>query len=314
MSGSEETLTVRAAELYYEENKTQDEIGLLLGITRWKVGRLLTNARTSGIVRIEIVHPSARRLPLERELRQRLGLTAAIVVPEPDDPSTLRSVVAAAAAEYLRALRPAPASLGLSWGRTLDDVAASLPDGWANGVDVVQINGGVSLNRRAGSAASTAVAIARSGGGQATLLPSPAILERRETRLAIEGDRTIAGVLQRARDASVYLFSAGSADADSVLVESGYLNSGEVTELVRRGAVGDIVGRYIDADGNVVDPELNERTVGISLEQLRNAALSIAVLCGPAKHAVARAIVRSGLCSVLITDQATALAVLEEST
>ncbi|MDQ1597690.1 MAG: deoxyribonucleoside regulator [Microbacteriaceae bacterium] len=311
MSMTDDVLSVRAAELYYEESKTQDEIGTLLGLTRWKVGRLLSRARELGIVRIEIVHPRARRLPLERELRERFGLRDAIVVPTPNDGTGLTQRVAEAAADYLRALRPVPRSLGVSWGRTLDDIAIHLPDGWARGVDVVQINGGVSLNRRAGSAATTAVAIARSGGGEATLLPSPAILERRETRLAIEADRTIAGVLELAAAASVYLFSAGPADGTSVLVDSGYLSHGDVEELVRRGAVGDVVGRYIDANGNIVDPELDDRTVGISLDQLRAAGLSIAVVAGPAKHDVARAVVGSSLCTVLVTDEDTARAVLD---
>ena len=82
--GRTDLLTVRAAELYYDENKTQDEIGALLGISRWKAGRLLTQARESGIVRIEIVHPRARRLGLERDLCARFGLADAVIVPDPE--------------------------------------------------------------------------------------------------------------------------------------------------------------------------------------------------------------------------------------
>ncbi|MDA9918249.1 sugar-binding transcriptional regulator, partial [Pontimonas sp.] len=63
-----ELLAVRAAELYYQENKTQDEIGALLHITRWKVSRLIAQAREEGIIRIEIVHPRARRLGLEHDV------------------------------------------------------------------------------------------------------------------------------------------------------------------------------------------------------------------------------------------------------
>jgi deoxyribonucleoside regulator len=311
MTITEEVLSVRAAELYYEENKTQDEIGSLLGITRWKVGRLLRSARDLGIVRIEIVHPRARRLSLERELRARFGLRDAIVVPAPTDGASVRERVADAAADYLRALRPVPRTLGVSWGRTVDDIAARLPDGWARGVDVVQINGGVSLNARAGTADSTAVAMARKGGGQATLLPSPAILERRETRLAIEADRTVAAVLRSAASASAYLYSAGVADASSVLVESGYLSADDVAELVRRGAVGDVLGRYIDADGTIVDPGLDDRTVGLSLEQLRRAELSIAVIAGEAKHDIARAVVSSVMRTVHSALPTTARAVLD---
>ncbi|SDS46468.1 sugar-binding transcriptional regulator [Microterricola viridarii] len=308
----DELLSIRAAELYYEENKTQDEIGSILRLTRWKVGRLLAQAKANGFIRIEIVHPRARRLPIERRLREKLGLTDAIVVSSAgvsgDD--ELQSRTAQAAADYLTSLRPIPRTLGLSWGRTLHDVSIHLKQGWAPGVNVVQINGGVSLNKRAGTAATTAVTIASKAGGQATLLPSPAILERIETKRAIEADRSVAAVLEMAATASAYLFSAGAADQNSVHVDSGYITADNVTELVRKGAVGDVIGRYIDSNGNIVDPALDDRTVGLRLDDLRRSALSIAVIAGPSKHAVAGAVVSSGLCTVLVTDEDTANALL----
>ncbi|TFD46476.1 sugar-binding transcriptional regulator [Cryobacterium sp. TMT1-2-1] len=312
MINTDELMSIRAAELYYEENKTQDEIGSILRLTRWKVGRLLAQAKASGFIRIEIVHPRARRLPVERRLRESTGLTDAIVVSSVGvaNDEELQSRTAQAAADYLTGLRPIPRTLGISWGRTLHDVSLHLKHGWAPGVDVVQINGGVSLNKRAGTAATTAVTIAHKAFGAATLLPSPAILERLETKQAIESDRAVAAVLEQAAGASAYLYSAGQADAHSALVDSGYLSPDEVAELVRRGAVGDIVGRYIDKNGDIVDPELDERTLGIQLEQLRRATLAIAVISGGAKHAVARAIVGSGLCTVLVTDEDTARALL----
>lgn len=306
-----ELLTVRVAELYYDENKTQDEIGGLLKITRWKVGRLLAQARDSGIVRIEIVHPRARRLGVERDLRERFGLADAVVIPSNTDETDVQERVAQAAADYLTALRPVPRTLGISWGRTLNLIADRLEDNWAAGVTVVQINGGVSLNRRAGIAATTAVTIAQKAHGSATLLPSPAILELVETKIAIEGDRTVAGVLELAAGASAYLYSAGVADASSVLVDSGYLTPTEVENLVRKGAVGDVVGRFIDANGNVVDPGLDERTVGLGLDRLRSARTAIFAVAGNAKHDIARAVVTNGLCSVVVTDEATANALLE---
>ncbi len=306
-----ELLTVRIAELYYDENKTQDEIGALLGVTRWKVGRLLTQARERGIVRIEIVHPGARKLGVERALCERFGLRDAVVVPDAEDVHTR---VAQAAADYLTVLRPVPRTLGVSWGRTLQSVAERLTPGWARGVQIVQINGGVSRNRRAGTAAATAAAIAEKTGGQAVLLPSPAILERLETKRAIESDRTVAGVLELAASASAYLYSAGVADESSVLVDSGYLSSDDVAELVRKGAVGDVVGRYIDANGNPVDPGLDERTVGLGLDRLRAATTAIFVVAGQAKHDIARAVVTSGLCTIIVTDEATAAALLEGTT
>lgn len=308
----EDLLAVRVAELYYDEAKTQDEIGALLKISRWKVGRLLVQAREKGIVRIEIVHPRARRLGLERAVVERFGLSDAVVVPVPDEEGAELDRVAQAAADHLAALRPAPRTLGVSWGRTLSAVAEALPEGWANGVSVVQLNGGVSLNRRSGGAASLAMTIAQRADGQATLLPSPAILERVETKQAIEADRTVAGILDQAADARTYLYSAGPADASSAHVENGYLKPGDVEELARRGAVGDVLGRYIDADGNIVDPGLDARTVGVSLDRLRAAERAIFVTAGATKHDIARTVVTSGLCTVLVTDETTARALLEE--
>lgn len=314
MDESTELLAVRVAELYYEENKTQDEVGALLGITRWKVGRLLTRAREAGIVRIEIIHPRARRLDVERQLRDRFGLKDAVVVPLPADDEEVNPRVAQAAADYLAAVRPVPRTLGVSWGRTLDEVARLLAPGWTVGVQVVQINGGVSLNSKQGTAAQTAVTIAQKGHGQATLLPIPAILEQVETKRAIERDRAVASVRALGASASAYLYSAGVAGASSVHVDSGYLTESDVDDLVSKGAVGDVVGRYINSAGKIVDSALDERTVGIGLDELRAADHAIFVVAGDAKHDVARAVVTSGLCSVIVTDEATAHALLEETT
>lgn len=308
----DELLMVRVAELSYDENKTQDEIGAILSISRWKVGRLLVQARERGIVRIEIVHPRARRLGLERAVVERFGLKDAVVVPAPDEPDAVLDRVARAAADLLVALRPVPRTLAVSWGRTLTAIADALPEGWANGVTVVQANGGVSLNRRSGGAASVAVTIAQRGSGQAVLLPSPAILEREETKRAIEADRTVASILDRAAQAGTFLFTAGPCDPASAHVENGYLSADDIRELARRGAVGDVLGRYIDAEGNIVDPRLDARTVGVGLDQVRAAPRSIFVTAGEAKHDIARTVVSSELCSVLVTDESTAQALLEE--
>ncbi len=306
MNDTDEILAVKAAELYYEAGKTQDEIGLALSVSRWKVGRLLVAAREQGFVRIEIVHPSARRFSLERELCGFYGLQDAVVVPALDADSDVQARVAQAAADYLTTLRPVPRTLGVSWGRTLHAVAARLRPGWAVGVNPVQINGSVSSTRQATAAADTAVVIARKAQGTATLLPSPAIFEQAATRRAIEGDRSVQSVLELARSASAYLFSAGVVDASSVHVDSGYLTADEVASLAARGAVGDVVGRFITDDGQVADPELDSRTLGISLDELRAARTSIAVIAGLTKHRVAHAVVSSGLCTTLITDESTA--------
>lgn len=311
MNGEDEVLAVRASELHYQEDLNQSEIAAQLGITRWKVGRLLAYARETGIVRIEIAHPKARRLPLERALVAHFGLHAAVVVPTSPDAVDTSERVSAAAADYLASLRPRISVLGISWGRTLQQLANALPDGWARGVEVVQVNGGVTVNRRGGMASATATTIAQKGGGNVTLLPSPAILEESSTKEAIEKDRFVSAILDKASRASAVVFSAGPVSEESVLVTSGYLDPADVAELRRKGAVGDVLGRFIDADGNIADPGLDARTLGLGLEELRQVGAAIAVVSGRDKTAVARAIVENAYCSVLVTDEATAQNMLE---
>jgi deoxyribonucleoside regulator len=85
-----------------------------------------------------------------------------------------------------------------------------------------------------------------------------------------------------------------------------------VEGLVRKGAVGDLIGRFIGADGKPVDAELDSRTVGLPLERIKASDRAIAVVAGEGKHEVARALVTNGLCTVLITDDQTAAALLAE--
>jgi deoxyribonucleoside regulator len=306
-----ELLTVRAAELYYQENKTQDEIGAILHITRWKVGRLITQAREQGIIRIEISHPRARRLGMEHDLCAAYSLVAAIVVPRDSENGGTHQRVASAAADYLVSMRPITHILGVSWGKTLHALAQALPANWTPTLNVVQINGGVSHSASPGLASATATMIAHKGHGEVTLLPTPAILERFETKHALESDRSIRRVLDHAEEADTYLFSAGPASEVSIHYQSGYLKAEDIQRLQARGAVGDVLGRYITAEGTIADQELDDRTLGLSLEHLRHATRSIAVLSGQDKHAVALAIARSGLATVMIMDEDTATFLLE---
>lgn len=294
---------LRVAQLYYEHGLTQDEIGHRLLLTRWKVGRLLEEARDAGIVRIEIVHPQARRHEDELEIKQRFGLRDVVVVPERPDERDQRTAVARAAAEFLCDIQPSPKTLGVSWGHTLDEVAAAMPSGWTRGVRVLQINGAISRSHRPTSAADVASTIARQGAGTVTLLPAPAIVEKAETRSALEGDPAVREVLTSARAAPVLLFSLGALSERSVLVDSGYLTPPDIQRLRTAGATGDVLGRFIGSDGSAVDPQLEQRTIGLTLEDIRRAPWSIAVASGTAKADVTRAVVASGLCTVLVTDQ-----------
>lgn len=292
---------LRVAELYYEHDMTQEQIAKHLTLTRWKIGRMLKSARDRGIVKIQIVHPKARVRSLEADLVSRFGLAEAVVVPATGDPEAQRQDVARVAADWLADLRPEPHVVGVSWGRTMDDVSTAMAPGWSRGVEVVQVNGAVS-HGRATSGRAVATELARQGRGSARLLPAPAIVEKASTRRAIEADTSVRSVLSAARDADVLLFSLGALSVESVLVESGYLTAKDIARLRAIGAVGDVLGRFLDADGNEASEELAERTIALELTDIRKVPVTIAVASGVEKAAIARAALTSRLCTVLVAD------------
>lgn len=305
-------LMIQIAKRYYHLDMTMAAIAQELGITRWQASRLLDDARQSGIVRIEIV-PHTPRLPdLESRLQQRHGLKDAVVVPVlPDSSDDLMLDAVAQAAGRLLAGLDRYKLIGVSWGRTMSAVARRLPPFWNKGAEIVMLNGAMNVRATATRTNNVAELFARTANGHATLLPVPAILGKAATRTALEQDPAIADILELGRRAELICFGLGAIGPDSVLVQSGFVTEKESRRLAAKGAVGDILSRYVDAHGQVVDPGLDARTIGASLESCRERPISIGVGAGRAKHGITLACLRAGYVNVLVTDEETALFLLD---
>jgi deoxyribonucleoside regulator len=308
-----EHLMVRVAKLYYDLEWTQGDIATELGLTRWQVGRLLTEAKELGVVRIEITPRVLRRTDLEVRLQQEYGLKDAIVVPSggTTDAALLTESVAQAAATYLAGINPKPGLVGVSWGRTMSAVARFLPNNWNPGVHVVLVNGATNLHSTSTHSSAVAEEFARAGNGTATLLPVPAIVGKKSTREVLEEDPIIERVLKLAIAAEVVCFSMGGVNHQSVLLSNGYLDASDMDRLQDAGAVGDILGRFVGEDGSIIDAAINDRTVGMRLEHLKAKQCAIGVVAGEDKHRVAVAALKAGYVSVIITDETSAHYALE---
>jgi len=315
LSGEQrELLMIQVAKRYYELDMTMGELAKELNLTRGQASRLLTDAREAGIVRIEIVPRAPRSPDIEARLQRRYSLKEAVVVPNTgeEDEGLLLESVAQAAARMLAGLGKVPL-IGVSWGRTMSAVAHRLPPFWNEGVEVVLLNGAMNIRSPSIRTNNTAELFARSANGTATLLPVPAILGHAATRVALEQDPTIASVLDLARRAPVICFGLGTISPDSVLVQSGFVTEAETAALKAKGAVGDILSRYVDAYGNIVDAAIDARTIGLDLRFCRERKFSIGVAAGKSKQAITLACLRAGYLNVLVTDEQTARFLLDEA-
>lgn len=302
-SAEHEHAMVRAAELYYSDGLLQSEVADRLRISRWKVGRLLEEAKASGLVEIKIHHPRSRRRDLEQKLKAQYGVPEAVVVESQPTNAATMHLAAQSAADYLLELRPEPEIIGVSWGHTVAAIADSLPEGALRRPTIVQLNGGASSLQDTVDAGSIIRTIARKSRDPRTaLLPASAIVQDRELAQRLRADRPVATTLELAGKADVALYSIGALSTRSVLVTTDCISADELVSLSEAGAIGDILGHFIDRSGRVVDFELDQRTIGLDLNSLAQVPRSIAVAVGEEKVEITRAALYSGLCTVLVTE------------
>lgn len=312
-SGSAEHIhaMVRAAELYYNDGLLQAEIADKLRVSRWKVGRLLEQARATGLVEITIHHPSSRHRDLESQLMERFGCRDAVVIASQASAAATLDLAARAAASYLTEMRPPPNAIALSWGRTVAAIAAALPQGAFEAPTLVQLNGGAPSVDGTVDAASVIRLIASKCEAPVTrLLPTPAIVSDRALAKQLRSDRGVRQTIELARTADTAVFSLGALSPASVLLQSGSISDDEQVALQRAGAVGDILGHYVDQAGRIVDLELDSRTIGVDLGDIASIRNAIAIGVGLDKTDITRAALRSGLCTILVTESSIAESVL----
>lgn len=306
-------LLVRVARMYYGMDLTQEQIGTRLGLSRFKVGRLLDRAVRESIVRIEVVHPAARLVDLEDTLVDRFGLRAAVVADvaaaadRADDAHdrVAREAVATAAADYLASVRPTGA-IGVSWGRTMLALAGRLEPGWTTSTEIVQLNGATSRSATPTRVNEIVDRFGATTGAPIRLMAAPAIVGSAALRLALEADPSVGETLEAARRAPFAVFSLGIPTPRSVLVESGFVGEADRARLRRAGAVGDVLGRFLAADGTIALPDLDDRTVGLPLGELATKEHAVGLAAGADRGPIALAAIRAGCVSVLITDEPTA--------
>lgn len=303
-------LALRAATLYYLDGLTQAEIANRLGVSRPTAGRLIARAKAKGLVRIEVVVPPDLRDNLhadeERELELRFGLTEAVVagsgidVGAPGRPAAYASVGRAAAALLMRRLTPTDV-MGFTWGPETVAVATALSPGVASCRAVVQLDGAMST---AAYQTGTEFILGRCADvlrAETIRLPAPLYADP-STVASMRSDSVISRTLEAGRQADVMIFGIGAASTAGTLFEGSYLDTRMLDDLVSKGAVGEIGGRFFDATGKPVNTELAQRAVSVPLEDIKACQKTILIASGLAKHHATLGALRGKLARLLVCD------------
>jgi DNA-binding transcriptional regulator LsrR (DeoR family) len=308
---SHSRLLVHIALMYYSDGYTQKEIGEQLELSRIKVNRLLQEAREVGIVEININTPPDVYASLEQALYNMYGIREAVVVPEAEPGQALYRALAEGAAEWLADRLIDGLVIGIGQGRTISSIPQVFSIDRAVNCTFVEVVGGENSKPGGFGSYNITSKMAELVGGQGRYVYAPTIVSSRETRDTFLREATIADALDLARRADIVVHSVGPVDRTALLHIHGYLDDDALDQLRALGAVGDTLSRFFNQDGECVPHPICDRVVGLSLDDLRQIPYSVVVAGGAEKVPVLQAAMRSRLLNVLVTDVATATALLE---
>jgi DNA-binding transcriptional regulator LsrR (DeoR family) len=309
-----EDLLAMVASLYYKLHLSQGEIAERLGVSTSKVSRLLKDAWERGIIEVHIRTPIPRDFVLEQALITRFGLRDAYVLEtksEVDEHSLLTATGELAAGFLSRIIPTMPpgSTIGVAWGTGVQSTVNALPNNLAQKIDVVQLMGGVGALVVDGP--DLARVVAAKLGGRHHDLHAPVLVERPEVRSVFLGEPAVREGIRRAQSVQLAITGIGTLDDKaSSFLRAGLLTLSDLSQLRRAGAVGETIGRFFDMDGSSDGIEINQRIVGIELDDLRRIPQVLAVARGIPKATSILGALRGRFLTVLTTDDVTARAVL----
>jgi len=305
----------QAAWLYYVGQLSQQEVSETLGVSRFKVVRMLAEARHEGMVRISVEHRTSRTLALADRLVAAFGLSEARVAPVPAamaaNEEYARTAVGILGAAYLERLARlgTPLTIGVGWGRTLSSLANTLARVNNPKLTFVSLMGTVSRATHT-APGDVCVRLAEQTGGGAVLMPVPFVADSPEACAAMLEQRLVQEALEVARSASHALMSVGECRDGAILYDSGIFSAEQIAALNDAGVVGDCCGSFYRADGSLPDIPLNRCAPKISNADL--AAMDTVLLAGGfRKRAATLAVLRAGFVRRLFVDETLGLALLD---
>jgi DNA-binding transcriptional regulator LsrR (DeoR family) len=301
----------RAAWLYFVRGRTQDEIAAQLELSRQAVQRLVAFSVSEKLIKFRLDHPIAACMELSAELTDRFGLEFCDVSPsDRASPGNSGGVAAAVADRIGRLLAArAPVTICVGTGRTLRAAVEEMETLDRPEHKIISLVGAMS----SGGLASPYDVVMRLGdttGAQRFPMPAPVVAETEADRAAIQSQRAYEVLRELRAGARASFVGISEIAWGAPIHKDGFLSDADIASLVEAGAIGEVTGWSFDSTGQVVDSPVNRRVASLDLE-IPPARTTVIAGCGPQKVAPIRAALTGGLCTALITDEATAAAVLQ---
>ncbi|MDD4508306.1 MAG: sugar-binding domain-containing protein [Eubacteriaceae bacterium] len=303
---------LRISKMYYELDMGQVAIAEKEGISKSTVSRLLKSGKDLGLIEVRIKEPILSYGDLESQLLARFPIRRVTILPDlVGNPQVLLHDVCASLAEDLPRFIDDDSILGVAWGSTLELLSTLLTPIKRRNVSVIQLSGGYSRAAHESSALQILRQFSKNVNGTAYVIPAPAMVDAPFIADAIKQDSQVRDILSLASHCHTAVFSVGCLTRPSVIYEMGLLTDAQYRDMEARGCVGDVCSHFINANGDIFDPEMDARVVGAPLDIIRSIPNKLLVASGRAKGKVVNAALKGGLADCLYIDAPTAMEVLK---
>lgn len=293
------------AKLYYS-GLSQSEVADIMHISRPNVSKLLTYAKGRGFVKINIEDPREQDRELIDALRSVFSLDEVRLVSPPRRRDVdIRKALGKAGADLFMNLVRDGDTVGVYWSRTIQSLTASLRTLDLQRVTVVQLGGDLEMPSMDLSTRNSFRELRQSLKAEVHMMGYPIVMESAGAKLTIEREGTVSRAMELARRARIVLYSVGSVSSEGNLLHSPLISKDE-REFLAAHSVGEVCSHFIDSDGRVCLPDLNNRTLGISLPDLRHSEQKILLAGGADKLCAINAALIRGYANRLVIDTATA--------
>ena len=300
------------ADMYYNQGKTQVEIADYFETTRFKIAKLLQDARSEQIVEIKINFSTERNKSMEQELLEQFPLQKAIVVNTQYTPyiDSLKQV-GQVGANYLARLLTSDSVLGIAWGKTIHTVISQLPQIAHNPVSAVQLAGYMSLSNPASESRELVRSVASQYFGETYYLNTPLYIKNLALKEQLMLEPDISRTLQKAKTLTAVITGLGG-KSSLPLVNPAFRSY--LTEHDRKAAddcIGSIYGYVLNQQGMIADIDLNRKLSAVPLDDILRTPHRIAVVYGRHKANITAKAIQNHYINEVITDTKTALTLLE---
>ncbi len=305
-----ERLLTKVAVLYYNQEKSQQDIAELLQLSRSKVCRMLAEAKKIGIVQISIKPSVTFCDDIETQFERKFGLREAIVINNIDEENILM-LLGQAGANYLKRIVCPEDILGISWGQTVFNVINQLESFGVSGTKIVQLIGGLNNAGQNVQAVELARRLGEFFSSNPQLLHCPAVVTSAQVKNGLIADENIKRVFELGEKSTIALLGIGSMSKESELFKNNHLSTDWHRELTKLGAVGDICMRFYNKNGKTCCKELDAQVMGITLNNIKKIKTVICIAGGIEKAQAILGALKGEIPNVLITDKITAEKILQ---